>query len=213
MKKVITLLFAVTLLVGFSSVTMAQSTDNTTINANANVVQAMVVGNEKANLEFNNVLVDSWKTVNAITNTAIATGGSVNGVTGGESRGFFSIEIVQGTPIDYSLAVPTNLVGPSEATLPIDFNTANLGGDATTFNGFLTTTDPSGTNDLSGAILTGGAGSDFSSPANSPITLDDLAMPEGGKVYLVVGGTVKAGESQALGSYAGTLTLTATVND
>ena len=218
MKKLTTLLFASTLLVSFSSVAMAQSSDNETISANATVVQGMVVGGEQGDLDFKNVLVDSWKTIDALDNTARATGGTVNGVTGGESRGFFSIEIVEGTPVDYSLAVPENLVGPgeagSEATLPIEFNTDNLPfGESTMFNGALTTTDPAVTDDLNLSLLMGGSNNDFSDPTTSPITLNDLAMPNGGKVFLVFGGTVKAADGQALGSYTGDLTLTATVAD
>ena len=214
MKKLTTLLFAVALLVGFSSVSMAQSTNNATINATATVVGAMAVGNESNDLVFNNVLVDSWKTVNAFTNGGIATGGTVTGVTGGEERGFFSIEIVEGTDVDYSLAVPSTLGGPDTATLPIEFNTLNLPvGNSGHLNGFLTATNPADTADLSGAVHTGGGGSAFTHASASPITLGGIAMPEGGKVYLVLGGTVKAAANQATGEYTGDITLTATVSD
>ena len=214
MKKVTILLFAVTLLVGFSSMANGQSSDEHTISATANVVGAMAVGNEDNNLIFNNVLVDSRKTINAIDESVKADGGTATGVTGGEERGYFSIEIVGGTDVDYSLILPSELdeTGAGNATLPITFDTEDIGGNSSIFNGFLTATDPAVTTDLTGDVLADATGSDWNGVSGT-ISLDGILMPESGKVYLVLGGTVDAGSSQTLGNYEADIELTATVAD
>lgn len=213
MKKLTTLLFAVTLLVGFSSVTMAQSTDNATITANANVVQDMVVGNENENLEFNNILLNSAKFIDATDGSVDATGGFEDGVTGGETRGYFSIEIVEGTNVDLNMDVPSNLVDDDSNTLLIVFGTTGLGDESGNLNGLLTETEPTGTTPVSAIV--GGAGTDFSFDTGlGEYDLDSaFSMPSGGKVYLVLGGEVEALSNQPLGEYTGDITLTATVAD
>ena len=212
MKKLTTLLFAVTLLVGFSSVTMAQSSDNATISANANVVQDMVVGNDTNDIEFNNILIGSGKFINAadgtVDATAASTSGTVNGVTGGEARGWFDISIVAGTSVDLSLAVPSTLV-KGEDTL--DFSVGASGFDNEDLNGLLTETKPTGTTTVT--AITGAAGTDFSF-TDGTWTLDTaFEMPAGGTVYLALGGETFAASDQELGSYSGDITLTATVAD
>ncbi|MDR9408297.1 MAG: hypothetical protein RI573_05580 [Balneolaceae bacterium] len=213
MKKLKTLLFTATLLVGFSSVSMAQSTDNATITANANVVQDMVVGNEFEDLEFNNILVNSAKFIDAtdgsVDASATGTGAAADGITGGETRGYFSIEIADGTNVDLTLEVPSDLEDGNSNTLTIDFSDTGDGG--TDLNGLLTETEPTGT--ASVTAITGGAGSNFTL-ASGEWDLDSaFEMPSGGKVYLALGGEVSASSTQTLGSYTGDITLTATVAD
>lgn len=213
MKKLTTLLFAVTLLVGFSSVTMAQSTDNATISANANVVQDMVVGNEFEDLEFNNILVNSAKFIDATDGSVDATTGTADGITGGETRGYFSIEILDGTNVDLTLDVPSNLEDGSSNTLQIAFGETGIGDETDNLNGLLTETEPTGT--ASVTAIDNGAGSDFSrEPGTGVWDLDSaFEMPNSGIVYLALGGEVQASSNQELGSYTGDITLTATVAD
>lgn len=212
MKKLTTILFAGTLLVGFSSVTMAQSTDNATINANATVVQDMVVGNDTNNIEFNNILKGSGKFITAadgsVDAAAATTSGSVDGVTGGEERGWFDISIVAGTNVALNLDVPSNLLNGAET---LSFSVGTSGFDNTDLNGMLTATKPTGTTAVT--AITGGAGTGFTF-GNGTWSLDSaFTMPAGGTVYLALGGETFASTTQALGNYSGDLTLTATVAD
>lgn len=212
MKKLTTILFAGTLLVGFSSVTMAQSTDNATINAKATVVQDMVVGSDKNDIEFNNILKGSGKFITAadgsVDAAAATTSGSVDGVTGGEERGWFDISIVADTNVDLNLDVPSNLLNGAET---LSFSVGTSGFDNDDLNGMLTETKPTGNTAVT--AITGGAGTGFSF-ANGTWTLDtEFEMPAGGTVYLALGGETYASTTQALGNYSGDLTLTATVAD
>lgn len=211
MKKLTTLLFAVTLLVGFSSVAMAQSSDNATISANANVVQDMVVGNEFEDLEFNNILVNSAKFIDATDGSVDATTGTADGITGGETRGYFSIEIISGTNVDLTLDVPSNLEDDNSNTLQIGFGETGIGDETGNLNGLLTETEPTGTESVS--AISGGAGSNFSLASGEWDLDSEFAMPSGGLVYLALGGEVQASSNQELGSYTGDITLTATVAD
>lgn len=220
MKKLTTLLFAVALLMGFSSVAMAQSSDDASINANATVVQGMQVGEESQDLDFNNILRNSAKFIGALNGIADAsaagTKGTVDGITGGESRGYFSIEIAPGASVDISLNVPTNIIDAAQGfpfpALPIDFSDTGDGGD--NFNGFLTEqqpgTGPGGVTPISTGVT---AGSNFTfDPGDSIWSLDNaFEMPESGKVYLVMGGEVSAASDQELGEYTGFIELTATI--
>jgi len=212
MKKLTTLLFAVALLVGFSSVSMAQSTDNATINANAKVVGAMAVGTVKQDLEFNNILVNSSKFISAIDGSVDAdeatTSGTVDGVTGSESRGYFSISIVGGTSVDLTLEVPSNLVDDGN-DLAIGFGRTGFNDDSGELNGIITETEPTGTTSVT--AITDGGGADFSD--NDGDFVNTFTMPAGGTVYLALGGEVNALANQELGTYTGTITLTATVSD
>ena len=212
MKKLTTLLFAVTLLVGFSSVTMAQSSDEATISANANVVDDIVVGNEVQDLEFNNILVNSAKFIDAEDGTvdasATGTAGTDDGITGGETRGYFSIEIAEGVEVNVELTVPSNLKDDSNNTLEIDFDESGIDDETGNLNGLLTEDEPTGTESVS--AITGGEGDDFTYD-NGEWTLDNVEMPKSGKVYLALGGEVSATIDQQSGSYEGDITLTATV--
>ena len=216
MKKLTTLLFAVTLLVGFSSVTMAQtSEDDATITANANVVEDMVVGNESENLEFNNILVNSAKFIDAkdgsVDASAEGTGAAADGITGGETRGYFSIEITSGTNVAVTLTVPSNLEDDSSNKLQIGFDESGIGNENDNLNGLLTENEPTDTESVT--AITGGAGSNFTLTSDDWVLDSEFAMPNSGKVYLALGGDVSATSDQELGSYAGDITLTATVAD
>lgn len=215
MKKVITLLFAVTLLVGFSSVANGQSSDDATISANANVVQDMVVGNDTNDIEFNNILRNSGKFINAADGTvdaaAATTSGTVDGVTGGEERGWFDISIVAGTNVNLTLAVPSTLNNGDNGDNTIQFSVGTSGFDNSDLNGLITETKPTGTTAVT--AITNGEGTNFTF-SSGDWTLDTaFEMPAGGTVYLALGGETVAASDQALGSYTGTLTLTATVAD
>lgn len=214
MKKLTTLLFASTLLAGFSSVAMGQSTDNETISANANVVQGMVVGDEKQDLEFNVIVVNTYKEIDAATGTADAKAATTNGViagrgdgiTGGESRGYISIEIVEGTNVDLSMDPPDYLTNSNDTQLIIGF-----GLSLNEMRALLTTTKPTGTTTVS--AIEGGATTDFTRGGTSWDLSDAFEMPAGDKVYLVLGGYVTATSDQEVGNYKGDFTLTATIAD
>ena len=219
MKKLTTLLLAGSLLVGFSSVTMAQTTDNATISANATVVPDMAVGNESEDLNFGNILVNSAKFIDesdgSVDATAEGTSGEVDGITGGESRGYISIEIAGGVMVDLTLAVPSNLEDGSN-TLQIGFGESGIDDESGNLNGRITQTKPSGTsNVISGGLAsTMGVSVIFKTNDGNVWELEDpFPMPPSGKVYLALGGEVSATSDQALGSYAGDITLTATVAD
>jgi hypothetical protein len=214
MKVTAHILITTFLLVGFSSVTMAQSTDNATITANANVVQNMVVGGETKDLEFNNILIGSGKFIDAVDGSADAAtanseiiGAAVNGITSGESRGYFSIEIAEGITVDLSLDEPDELKDDEDNGLFVHFSINN-----DELNGLLSTTKPEGTTSVT--AITNGESSNFAIFGGGPNQWnmrDPFTMPAGGKVYLSLGGTVVALNNQALSTYTGTLTLTATV--
>ena len=212
MKKLKTLLFTATLLVGFSSVSMAQSTDNATINANANVVQAMVVGGDTNDIEFNNILLNSTKFIDATDGSVDAearTVGNVDGITGGEERGWFDISIAGGINVDVSLNITTQLKDENNNSL--GFSTSEKGFGYKELNGMLTETKPTGTTPIT--AIDGGEGTKFSF-LETTWTLDNaFTMPESGTVYLALGGETFALTDQVLGTYSGDLTLTATVVD
>ncbi|MFD2532936.1 hypothetical protein [Gracilimonas halophila] len=217
MKKLKTLLFASSLLVGFSSVSMAQSTDNATINANANVVQAMVVGDLNQDLDFGNILQNSAKIIlpanQQVDATASGTSGSEDGITDGETRGFVSIDMVSGTNITLSVQVPEDLSDGSSNTLPISFDANGIDGESTTggLNGLVTAELPTGSglvNAYESMSTTA-----FSKSSNTWSTISSFPMPAGDRVFLVLGGEVSAGANQVLGTYSGDITITATVDE
>ena len=216
MKKMPTLLFAVTMLAGFSSVAMAQSTDNETISANANVVSSVVVGEEFNNLELGSLFTNSTKFLDAATGSVDITKGTRDALNGGEERGYFSIQIIQGTSLDLTLDTPRPLSGSGSETLPVTFFKNGMGSKTDFPNAVITDSKPSPSVDLSSDIVSGGADSDFSLITDDPdkVTWENngFNMPAN-DVYLVIGGQVAAGENQAIDTYTGTITLTATVTN
>lgn len=212
MKVTAHILITTFLLVGFSSVTMAQSTDNATITANANVVQDMVVGGDANDIEFNNILLNSTKFINATDGSVDAearTSVNVDGITGGEERGWFDISIAGGINVDVSLNITTQL--KDEHNNSLGFSTSEKGFGYQELNGMLTETKPTGTTPI--IAIDGGEGNKFSF-AGTTWTLDNaFTMPESGTVYLALGGETFALTDQELGTYSGELTLTATVAD
>ena len=203
MKKVFTILAAVLLIAGLHSKALAQS-DASTTTASANVVQSLEVGAESQNLDFGNMLAGTAKTIDDADGAITLVNGE--GVTGGEQRGYISIETADGSSVDLSLIVPSNLQDGSN-TLTADFE-VGLGPSLT---GRVTDTKPTGTQTVD--IYSGGAGSDFSL-TDGVWSLDSpIIMPASGTLYLVLGGEVSADENQPVGNYLGDVTLTATITD
>lgn len=117
--------------------------------------------------------------------------GLTNNVTGWnegtQSTGRFLVSAAATTSIDLAFTVPTDLVKGSDVLLPID--TYTYGWDVT--NDYATGT----------TLVNGG---DVTMPTNLVETVNGI--------YVFVGATVKPGPSQAIGSYAADITLTATYN-
>lgn len=218
MKKIPILLFAGSLLAGFSSVAMGQSTDNETISANANVVQDLKVGEDKGSLEFGDVVVNSNKFIDAENGDVVSTG-----ITGGEQRGFFDVQMGGEPNINLEIEFPTILSAGtvfSGDTLPF-YSTSDSNSDGTQvnanaivieqadFNGNLN--DDFGTNSLVNKTDW-----TITEDGNAIIanTTSAISMPSSSKIYVVVGGKVEAEDDQEIRSdYSANIHLTVTVAD
>ena len=214
MKKLTTLLFASTLLAVLSSVAMAQSTDNEAINANANVVQDLKVGEDKGSLEFGDVVVNSTKFIDAEDGDVVSTG-----ITGGEQRGFFDVQMGGEPNINLEIDFPDVLFAGSPfdpeimpfystadgATTGTQVNANAIVVDKTAFDSNLN--DDFGTN-----ILVNKNDWDFEEDGSTATKL--LSMPSSSKIYVVVGGKVVAQEDQFIANdYEAFIHLTVTVTD
>lgn len=233
MKYQCTRLFILILaLLGFASVVSAQSTDNETITANARVLGTLKVGEQTNDLNFGNILINSAKRIQAVDGsvTALAAetnlsdaidGGEVNGITGGEERGWFDITADPGTELNVEVRILSRLSLSQAEVLYIVFtedgrNPRN--GPANTLNGLITETQPSGTNTLT--PIDGGAGVDFERlfgmsawRLGSPLFFEPFEMPASGKVYFVIGGEVVAKADTSPGIYTGNIILEVSVPD
>ncbi|MFD2532934.1 hypothetical protein [Gracilimonas halophila] len=215
MKKIPILLFAVSLLAGFSSVAMGQSTDNETISANANVVQDLKVGEDKGSLEFGDVVVNSTKFIDAENGDVVSTG-----ITGGEQRGFFDVQMGGEPNINLEIRFPTQLgSGMFGNLVTMPFYSASDGESAGTVNAIVTEqadfngnlNDDFGTNIL--VNKTDWTITEITSTVTAETT-SAVSMPSSSKIYVVVGGKVEAEEEQEIRSdYLGTIKLTVTVAD
>ena len=208
MKTITTILAAVLLFAGLHSKALAQS-DASTTTASANVVQSLEVGAESQNLDFGNMLAGTTKQVSASNGLVVlGTGG---GITGGEQRGYISIETAGGTSLDLSLTVPSSLQDGSNNTLSLDFDTSRGGTTQSNLFTRISEVKPTGTDALDnyndGFILFNYNGGTWSLD-NPPII-----MPASGTVYMALGGEVFADENQPAGNYSGDVTLTATITD
>lgn len=214
-KTVSIFLLAVTVLVSFSSVALGQSNDDATIQATATVIAAMAVGEETQDLEFNNILVNSAKFISAtdgsVDASAASTGGSGDGITGGEQRGYVSIESTAGTNIRVLLTLPTQLLHSDESnTLSIQFSTT---GTNFNLNGLVSANKPSGEETLTALAGSASGNWTFQEPNGTWNTTQSpsFVMPEGGKAYMVLGAKVVAGGFQTLGTYTGDIVVTASI--
>jgi len=211
MKRIKPLLLVAALITGVNSVAMAQSA-TATIEASATVISDITVTSGQ-DIDFGDIIVGTAKFISAFNQSTTLENG--NGTTGNEQVGWFEISVTEGVNVDLTLDVPVNLTDAGSNTLPISFDSAQFSvfGD---LNGLVTADDPSSATNPT--AVSGANGADFTpnnggtNPTewtlNTPFT-----MPTGGTAYLVLGGQVSAGESQAVASYDGTITLTATITD
>ena len=219
-------------LLGFVPVVSAQSTDNETITANARVLGTLKVGEQTNDLNFGNILINSAKRVQAVDGsvTALAAetnlsdtfeGGEVNGITGGEERGWFDITADPGTELNVEVRIPGSINLSQAEGLFIVFTedgSTPINGSDNTLNGLITETQPSGTNTLT--PIDGGAGDDFQRifgsmawRLGSSSFLQPFEMPASGKVYFVIGGEVVAEADTSPGMYTGNIELEVSVPD
>ena len=211
MKKIPTLLLTAALLAGLNSAALAQS-DASTTTASANVVQNITVGAESQNIDLGDIVAGTGKFISV--HDGVVYLKDDEGITGGEQRGYFSIETAAGTVIDISIAVPSTLEDGSN-TLAVNFDSGVNGSSNLYMNGKVTNQAPTGT--VAIANYSSGTGNHFT--YNSDTSTWDLnndqliTMDTDGKVYFALGGQVTANENQPAGSYNGSITLTATINN
>jgi hypothetical protein len=185
MKNTMKLFAAITIMSTFAIGAMAQSTDNTTIVGQAEVLQGINVVGITA-LDFGRVSPGLAKTIDL---NNVATGGQVG--EGTQTTGVFTVSAAAGSNVQIVFTTPANLKFGA-INLPIDTYTA---GYATTnpFSGAATFVP------ATGAQVSGG-----NFPLN-PIGSENA-------IYVYIGGTVRPGANQASGAYAENITLTATYN-
>mgnify|MGYP002760340563 CR=1 FL=1 len=211
MKRIFTILAAVLLIAGLHSKALAQS-DASTTTASANVVQNITVGAESQNIDLGDIVAGTGKFI-SVHDMEVHLKDD-EGITGGEQRGYFSIETAAGTVIDISIAVPSALEDGSN-TLAVNFDSGVNGSSNLYMNGKVTNQAPTGT--VAIANYSSGTGNHFT--YNSDTSTWDLnndqliTMDTDGKVYFALGGQVTANENQPAGNYSGSITLTATINN
>ena len=209
MKTLKTLLFAVTLLVGFSSMALAQNAD-ATITANANVI-ADIAATNVSDIDFGDVVVNTEKFLDASDQSVSTT----NGVTGGEAFGAVDIDFAANENIDIDVQFPSSLAGQTNAsnTLSVDFSADGDGGtgaNAVIVNGSISY-DGAVSDGLFANALTNGAKADWGSPSGTTYTISDFTMPSSGELTVIIGGEVSAASGQSTEVYQGDITVTATV--
>ena len=186
--KVVKFFGAMAIILGFTMGAMAQSTDTGTIQGRALVIQGIDVTNV-TDLDFGWVSPGLAKTLNLAN---VATGGQVG--EGTQTTGVLSVSAAAGSNVNIQFTtLPTALTGPAAATLPIGtwtagWHTANPFAGGTTFAAGTATQVAAGnfpTNDIGGSV---------------------------NGIYVFIGATVTPGATQAAGSYAANIVLTATYN-
>jgi len=176
---------AAVLAVCFGSLANAQSAS---ISANATVISELTVTNQ-ANLNFGTVVVGQTKSLDGYGNVAVSSGPKL----GNARQGHFKVTAQRGSNLQLTFNLPTNLIAPGGAELPISFSYEDeqvavvsdpLMGD---FINFYPTTLLQINNFLTGS--------------------EDFAT----YVDVFIGGQVNATGVTA-GAYTGTITLSATYN-
>lgn len=171
------------LFIGMSVVAQAQQSDDEATEARATVVQQIVVS-QVSNLDFTLVSPGIDKTISHSGATLVTAGT----VTGGESRGVFTVSAGAGTSVDLSYSAPSELESGLN-TLPVSFTSGwGSANDGTATNPVSISAETNiaifPTNDVSGSNL----------------------------IYVILGGTVSPVTGQAPGLYVADVTLTAEYN-
>jgi hypothetical protein len=188
----------------------------TTIAANANIIGDVTVAASTDGLQFGLVIKDSQKRINVIDGAVDVTGGSITGISGNEKRGYFEIDGTVGTKINLKVSVPSKLNHSDGSTSSMDYivNT-----DTTDTDILIDEIDPSGGTDYTSEELlatqnvsnsTFDLGSGVYSYSYNGIIIPGTAGEER-KIYMVIGGLVKAASSQKAGVYSADIELTTTI--
>ena len=183
MKKTIKILTAAILAIGFGSLANAQSA---TITANATVISEIVV-ETRTNLNFGTVVVGQTKSVSARESILVSSGPTL----GTSNRGYFVVRAQQGSNVNLSFLLPSNLSSPIGELLPISFNY----GDSEV--AYLEDSDYEEI--------------DFYPTSALQINSFNSSDPDGREIKVFIGGQVNATGVPA-GSYIGNITLSATYN-
>ena len=213
MKRISTILTALFLLVGFSTAVTAQSSDQATVTATANVAADLTAQNV-IDLDFGNILIGSSKFLDAGNQSFNP---SADGVSGGESFGVAQIDYVPGEIIDIQIVFPTTLSAngvSGNSDMDFDNSYDGNGFSSSGINAILVddTTIPDGSENQSLTILTGALKTDWSTVLGQ-WTLSDFQVPDGGTIYAIIGGKVTADPDQAVGVYTGSITVNVAVPD
>jgi len=211
MNRLTKVLFAMALFVSLSITSMAQTSDQVNVSATANVAADLSVTPE-IDLEFGNIIVGSSKIL-APNIMSITT--SADGISGGESFGVARIDYVIGESIDVEITVPGNLVADGASgnnTMPFYFSIDGAQNTASGASAILVddTTIPDGSDDQSFTPLTGGAANNWGGSTNT-YSVSNITVPDGGTLYVVIGGEVTAATDQAIGQYTGDITIETTL--
>jgi len=160
-------------------------------------------------LVFGTVVPNSEKTVGAVDgNVSVDSDGSAP-ITGDEQRGVLKITLAEGLNFNVQIEIPENLAltSNSEETLSADI-----------YDYYIVDSFTGQDDDIFSGIIPNGDNIDFTLSSVNGITTatndNTLTMPDGsGEVYVVLGGTVFPGTDVALGTYEGTITLTASITN
>lgn len=190
------------------------------------MLENIVVGSSSQLINIGRLQAGEAKHIYADQPDAIGReGGNPNiTISGNEQRGFVEINFVNGE--EFAIEI----VAPNELTHSVDASTINFSladhrtGQTGHLNGLVTQSDVPNNPDGNFSGITGGTGADFtadnSSTDNTVWSTGDtsgngIIMP-GSTVYLVLGGGVDDTQSginsyASLGTYSGTIQITATI--
>ena len=212
MKRISTILTALLLLAVFSTAVRAQTSDQATVTATANVEANLTVENV-IDLDFGNILAGSTKFLDSRNQSFNP---SADGVSGGESFGVAKIDYVPGESINVEVSFPSQLVADGvsgDNTMSVDFSIdgASGGGSGANIRLIDDSTVPDGSdNQALTSVLNGGDNNNWGS-SNNTYSVTSIQVPSGGTIYAVLGGDVNAGSDQAIGQYTGSISITVTL--
>lgn len=198
------------LMLGFARGVQAQAEGEDTDSglATATTITNIVV--EGVNdLVFGTVVPNSEKSISATDGTVFVDDEDSAPVTGDEQRGVLKITLADGLMFNVQIEIPENLALSGDATETLDADIS----DYYVVDSFTGQDD-----DILSDIIPNGDNIDFTQSTADGITTSTndspLTVPQGSsEVYVVVGGSVSPGTGVALGTYEGTITLTASITN
>ena len=217
MKRISTILTALLLIVVFSTAVTAQSSDQATVTATANVAADLTV-ESLFNLDFKNILLGTTKMLDASNqsvNSIITGTETTGGVTGNEVFGVVQIDYVPQETINIEIDFPNYLSGVSNSsnTLTASFvkdGFSGVQGSTSSANAILVdgSSDPGNSQPLSG-----GSTSDWVYGTGIIYSITDFEVPQSGTIYVVIGGEVKSLESTLIQQYQADIAVEVTIPD